>query len=46
MLDRPATPPPQVSGDEGDVPMDEEEHLLGRRDNNNDHDSDEDGISH
>jgi len=36
----PATPPPQVSGDEGDVPMEVEDRLL----HNND--SDEDGFMH
>jgi len=45
MLQAPATPPPHVSGDEGDVPMEEEDQLLGRTDNN-DSGSDEDGFQH
>jgi len=46
LLQAPATPPPQVSGDEGEVPMEVEAHLLGRRDHNDDNNSDEDGFLH
>jgi len=48
MLAAPATPPPQVSGDEESMDMEEENNILnyGVGRDNNDSSSDEDGFQH